>query len=45
MLAESLDDERRGALQCDFVAFHEVVSSELGIAAPNGYFVTPGTRC
>lgn len=44
MLAASLDDERRAALQRDFVAFHDGFADELGITVPRGYLVTLGTR-
>jgi SAM-dependent methyltransferase len=44
MLAASLDDERRAALQNDFVAFHDSFADELGITVPRGYLVTVGTR-
>lgn len=44
MLAASLDEERRAALQRDFVAFHDGFADELGVTVPRGYLVTLGTR-
>ena len=44
MLAASLDEERRAALQRDFVAFHDAFGDELGVTVPRGYLLTLGTR-
>lgn len=44
MLARSLGDERRAALERDFVAFHERFRTELGIAVPRDYLLTVGVR-
>ncbi|HEX2943165.1 MAG TPA: class I SAM-dependent methyltransferase [Rhodopila sp.] len=44
MLAGSLDDDRRAALQRDFAAFHDGFRTELGIAVPRTYLVTMGVR-
>jgi SAM-dependent methyltransferase len=44
MLAASLDEEKRAALQRDFVAFHDGFADEIGITVPRGYLVTLGTR-
>lgn len=44
MLAASLDEEKRAALQRDFAAFHDGFSDELGIAVPRSYLVTVGRR-
>jgi hypothetical protein len=44
MLAASLDDERRAALQRDFVAFHAGFADELGVCVPRTYLVTAGRR-
>lgn len=43
-LAASLDPERRGALQEDFVAFHDGFATELGICVPREYWLTVGVR-
>jgi len=43
-LAASLDEEKRAALQRDFVAFHNEFAEEIGITVPRGYLVTLGTR-
>lgn len=44
MLAASLDEERRAALQRDFVAFHAGFAEELGVCVPRTYLVTVGRR-
>jgi ubiquinone/menaquinone biosynthesis C-methylase UbiE len=44
MLAASLDDEKRAALQRDFVAFHDGFADELGVCVPRTYLVTLGRR-
>ncbi len=44
MLAASLDDERRAALQRDFVAFHAGFADQLGVCVPRTYLVTVGRR-
>lgn len=44
MLAASLDDERRAALQRDFVSFHAGFAGELGVCVPRTYLVTVGQR-
>jgi hypothetical protein len=44
MLAVSLDEERRVALQRDFVAFHAGFAEELGVCVPRTYRVTVGRR-
>jgi ubiquinone/menaquinone biosynthesis C-methylase UbiE len=44
MLAESLDPDRRVALERNFVAFHAGYPTELGICVPREYLVTLGIR-
>lgn len=44
MLAASLDEGRRAALQRDFVAFHDGFADALGVTVPRGYLVSLGTR-
>jgi SAM-dependent methyltransferase len=44
MLAASLDEERRAALQRDFVAFHAEFAEELGVCVPRTYLVSVGRR-
>jgi len=44
MLAASLDETRRRALERDFIAFHDGYSTELGIAVPREYLLTLGER-
>ena len=46
MLAKSLDPDRRGALERDFIAFHALpqFATELGICVPREYLVTIGIR-
>lgn len=44
MLAASLDEDRRAALQREFAAFHDSFADELGITVPRGYLVSFGRR-
>jgi ubiquinone/menaquinone biosynthesis C-methylase UbiE len=44
MLAASLDEDKRAALQRDFVAFHDGFVDALGVTVPRGYLVTLGVR-
>lgn len=44
MLAASLDEAKRAALERDFVAFHEQFATPLGIAMPRQYLLTHGVR-
>ncbi len=44
MLAQSLPDDRRAALQADFVRFHAGFASPLGVTVPRDYWVTLGVR-
>jgi SAM-dependent methyltransferase len=43
-VAASLDEARRGHLECDFIDFHERYRNDLGIAMPREYLVAIGTR-
>ncbi len=43
-LANALDPDRRASLKKDFIAFHEINMSDLGVAMPRTYLVTIGVR-
>jgi hypothetical protein len=43
-LAATLDQERRGELRRDFIAFHDGFPTDLGICVPREYWVTLGIR-
>lgn len=43
-LAGSLDEERRAALEADFVAFHDGFATPLGISMPREYLLIHGLR-